>query len=53
MKVKYKGYTAIQKPNNMVLISKDGALEREVACDERLSVKEIRTLINKHIKQED
>ena len=49
MKAKYKGYLIVHK-NNMVTISKDEVVEKEFFCDERLSVKQMRTLINKHIK---
>ena len=49
MKVKYKGYLAVQK-KDVVAISKDDVVQKEFFCDERLSVKQMRTLINKHIK---
>ena len=49
MKAKYKGYLIIQK-NDTITISKDEVVEKAFFCDERLSVKQMRTLINKHIK---
>ena len=53
MKAKYKGYLAKQNKDNNVIISKDNIVEGYVFCDERLSVKELRTLINKHIKAKE
>ena len=51
MKVKYKGYTATQNNYNLVVISKDEIVESEISCSKRLSVRELRILINKHIKE--
>ena len=50
MKIKYKGYDAVQK-SKMVHISKDGVVESTMTADKDCSAKELRTLINKHIKE--
>ena len=50
LKVKYKGYLATQNKDNTVYIYKDDILVGAVAISKRLGIKELRTLINKHIK---
>lgn len=50
MKIRYKGYVARQKRNNTVIILWGDLIVEEILCNERLSAKELRTLINKHIK---
>lgn len=49
MRAKYKGYEAIQR-SKVVHICKDGVEEKTLVGDKDYSVKELRTLINKHIK---
>lgn len=53
MKAKYKGYLAKQNKDNSVTISKDDIVEAEIQSTEKYSVKELRTLINKHIKAKE
>lgn len=50
MRAKYKGYIAIQKPDMTVHILKDEIEESVLVGNKRHSVKELRTLINKHIR---
>ena len=51
MKIKYKGFEAVQK-SKVVHISKDGVQVNTMEVDKDCSVKELRTLINKYIKGE-